>query len=67
MTRPALPRPNLRDQPLEAISVAAGRTRLAQVIVDDVNAFARPAKENCPLDQAILLLCALLVMTHLAR
>ena len=46
---------NLRNQPLEAISVAAGRTRLAEVIVGDVSALARPAKENSPPDQAVLL------------
>jgi hypothetical protein len=35
---------NLRDQPLKSVSVSAGCTRLAQVVVNDVNTLTRPAK-----------------------
>ena len=58
---------HFRDQRLEAVPVSAGRPRLAKIVVDDMNPLARPAEQGCSLDQPILQLSALLVVTDLPR
>src|SRR4051794_884853 len=57
--------PDLGNQPLEAVSLGAGRPRLAEILVDDADALARPAEPDGAVDQAILQLGAFLVLAHL--
>jgi hypothetical protein len=64
-TSPALPRPDLGDQALEALAFDAGRTRLAEVVVDHGDALARPAEACGRSHQAILQRRALLVLGDL--
>src|SRR5438045_6958034 len=64
--QPRLPEANLRDQPLEAAATVARRTGLAEVVVNDLNPFLGPAEQGCTIDQPILQLGALLMLTDLA-
>ena len=57
--------PDLGDQPLEAMPLGTRRARLAEILVDDVDALARPAEPDGALDQTILQLGALLVLADL--
>jgi hypothetical protein len=62
-----LTKADLRDQRLKTVPISAGRSRLAEIIVDDMNPFSGPAEQNCPLDQPILQFSAFLMMAHLSR
>ena len=62
-----LAKADLRDQRLKAVPVLAGGSRLAKVVVDDMNPLSRPAEQHGPLDQPILQLGAFLMMPYLPR
>src|SRR5436309_2898822 len=64
--QPRLPEANLGDQPLEAAAAVARRTGLPEVVVNDLNPFLGPAEQGCTIDQPILQLGALLMLTDLA-
>src|SRR4051812_18225075 len=63
--QPGIAKPDLGDQPLEAVPLGARRPRLAEILVDDAEALARPAEPDGTVDQAILQFGAFLVMTDL--
>src|SRR5256884_7733566 len=63
---PRFPEPNLGDQPLEAAATVARRTGLPEVVINDLNPFLGPAEQGCTIDQPILQLGALLMLTDLA-
>src|SRR5215469_12196198 len=63
---PRLPEANLGDQPLEAAAAVARRTGLPEVVINDLNPFLGPAEQGCTIDQPILQLGALLMLTDLA-
>ena len=65
--QPCLTKPNLRDQSLEALPIPARGPGLAKVIVDDMNPLAWPPEQHRSLDQPVLQLGALLMMTDLPR
>ena len=60
-----LAKADLGDQRLKAVPIFAGRPGLAKIVIDDVNALARPAEHGGSLDQPILQLRAFLMMTDL--
>src|SRR5438477_11940337 len=64
--QPRLPEANLGDQPLEAAATVARRTGLPEVVINDLNPFLGPAEQGCTIDQPILQLGALLMLTDLA-
>src|SRR6516225_7680001 len=64
--QPRLPEANLGDQPLEAAAAVARRTGLPEVVINDLNPFLGPAEQGCTIDQPILQLGALLMLTDLA-
>src|ERR1700730_14188738 len=64
--QPRLPEANLGDQPLEAVAAVARRTGLPEVVINDLNPFLGPAEQGCTIDQPILQLGALLMLTDLA-
>src|SRR5947209_9152172 len=64
--QPRLPEANLGDQPLEATAAVARRTGLPEVVINDLNPFLGPAEQGCTIDQPILQLGALLMLTDLA-
>ena len=57
--------PDLGDQPLETVPLGTLRPRLAEILVDDVNALARPAEADGAVDEAILQRGAFLVLADL--
>jgi hypothetical protein len=59
--------PDFGDQALEARPAVGARSRLAQVVIDDDDALARPAQLDRAIDQAILQLGRLLVVKHLVH
>src|SRR5690349_993599 len=63
--QPGIAEPDLGDQPLEAVPLGARRPRLAEILVDDKGALARPADPDGAVDQAILQLSAFLVLADL--
>src|SRR3954469_23764473 len=63
--QPGIAQPDLGDQPLEAMSLGTRRPRLAEILVDDKDAIARPAQPDGAVDKAILQLGAFLVLAHL--
>src|SRR3954453_5583580 len=64
--QPRLPEANLGGQPLEAAAAVARRTGLPEVVINDLNPFLGPAEQGCTIDQPILQLGALLMLTDLA-
>src|SRR5438132_14433558 len=64
--QPRLPEANLGNQPLEAAAAVARRTGLPEVVINDLNPFLGPAEQGCTIDQPILQLGALLMLTDLA-
>src|SRR5215831_9357694 len=64
--QPRLAEANLGDQPLEAAAAVARRTGLPEVVINDLNPFLGPAEQGCTIDQPILQLGALLMLTDLA-
>src|SRR3954454_11046905 len=64
--QPRLPEANLGDQPLEAAAAVARRTELPEVVINDLNPFLGPAEQGGTIDQPILQLGALLMLTDLA-
>ena len=52
---------------LEAIAVLGSSTRAAEIAVDDVDPFNRPAEGDGPFTQRILALRALGILEHLAQ
>ena len=63
--QPGIAQPDLGDQPLEAVSLGARRPRLAEILVDDADALARPAQPDGTVDKTILKLGAFLVLADL--
>jgi hypothetical protein len=59
--------PDLRHQALEALSAFSGRTRLAQIIINDQDAGVRPAQRHGAAHEAILQLRRLLMVEYLLR
>src|SRR3954463_12373760 len=57
--------PDLGDELLEAGPLGAPRARLAEILVDDVDPFARPAEPDGTVDQAVLELGALVMIPDL--
>ena len=69
---PTAAKKRLRDsqtgsQPLKSMPVAARRSRLPKVIINDMDTLSRPAQQDGSLHQTILQLRAFLVMTDLAK
>src|SRR5260370_10366374 len=64
--RPPLPEGNLGDQPREAAAAVARRTGLPELVINALNPFLGPAEQGCTIDQPILQLGALLMLTDLA-
>src|SRR5438445_10281707 len=64
--QPRLPQAHLGDQPREAAAAVARRTGLPEVVINDLNPFLGPAEQGCTIDQPILQLGALLMLTDLA-
>src|SRR6266550_8144005 len=64
--QPCLPEADLGDQSLEAAAAVARRTGLPEVVINDLNPLLGPAEQGCTIDQPILQLCALLMLTDLA-
>ena len=52
---------------LKSVPIAARCSRLAQIVVDDMDALPRPAEQDGSLDQAILQFRTLLMVANLAR
>src|SRR4051794_7282085 len=52
-------------KPLEAISLGARRPSLAEILVDDADALARPAEPDGAVDQTILQRGAFMVLANL--
>src|ERR1700727_505027 len=65
--QPGLIQPNFSDQPLEAKALIARGTGLAEIIIDDLHAFSRPAKQDDPFDKTILQLSTFLMVSDLPR
>src|SRR3954463_5514155 len=65
--QPGIAEPDLGDQPLEAVSLGTRRPRLAEILVDDKDALARPAEPDGAVDQAILQRGAFLVLADLVE
>ena len=65
--KPSFAKSDFGNQRLEAVPIPAGGSRLAQIVVDDMNPLAWPTEQCSPLDQPILQLSALLVMANLPR
>src|ERR1044071_5530968 len=63
--QPGVAQPDLGDQPREAVSPGAPPPRLAEILVDDADALARPAEPDGTVDKTILKLGAFLVLAHL--
>src|SRR3954447_20529392 len=63
--QPGIAEPDLGNQPLEAVSLGARRPRLAEILVNDADALARPAEPDGTIDKTILKLGALLVLADL--
>src|SRR3954447_14911282 len=63
--QPGIAQPDLGDQPLETVPLGTRRPRLAEILVDDADALARPAEPDGTVDKTILQLGAFLVMTDL--
>src|SRR6185437_5024184 len=63
--QPSVSQPDFGDQLPEAIAVDGAGAGLAEILVDDMHALARPAESNGAIDQAILQLGAFLMMAHL--
>ena len=60
------PKPHLRNQPLEALSIDRRGARATEVGVDDHHLLDSPAQGDCTLLQRVLALGALGVLEHLA-
>src|SRR4051794_40658602 len=63
--QPGIAQPDLGNQPLEAVSLGARRPRLAEILVDDTDALARPAEPDGAVDKTILQRGAFLVLADL--
>src|SRR3954453_15757840 len=63
--QPGVAQPDLGDQPLKAMSLGTRCPRLAEILVDDKDALARPAEPDGAVDKMILQLGAFLVLADL--
>ena len=64
--QPRLPEADLGDQPLEAAAAVARCRGLPEIVINDLNPFLGPAEQGCAIDQPVLQLGALLMLTDLA-
>ena len=55
------------DQFLKAVALDAAGAGFSQILVDDLNTLARPSQPNGAIDEAVLQLRALLMLTHLVH
>ena len=60
-----MPQPDLGDQPLEPKALLRLGTGFAEVVVDDLDTFPRPAQTDRAIDQPILQRRAFLMMPDL--
>ena len=56
---------DLRDQVLKAVPAITGRPRAPEILVDHLDPFSGPAQHHRAIDQTVLQLGALLMLTHL--
>jgi len=64
--QPRLAQPDLGDQPLKAVPVVAGSSRLPEIVVDHLDPILGPPEQDRSINEPVLQLGALLVLADLS-
>ena len=64
---PGIAKTDFGDQLLEAVTLDTARARFAEILVDDLHTLMRPSQANGAIDETVLQLSTLLMLTNLVQ